>query len=81
VEDEASRSPRQAEIEKQLKRLGATYYALELWGNEQETYRFHCRVAYDEQAHSTRHFEATSTDPITAMEKVLCYVEALNEPR
>lgn len=32
-------------IQDRLRQLGATYYLLESWGNEQQMYRFYCKMA------------------------------------
>ena len=32
-------------IQQRLQQLGATYYVLESWGNEQQLYRFYCKMA------------------------------------
>jgi hypothetical protein len=63
------------EIEERLKALGATYYRLELWGEEHQTYRFHCRMAINGNPNFTRYFEATDPDPAQAMRGVLAQVE------
>ncbi len=63
-------------MERRLRELGATYYLLETWGNESEHYRFHCKMAIANNATHTRQFEATDTDPLRAMGRVVEQVEA-----
>jgi hypothetical protein len=67
-------SPTSKEIEQRLQRLGATYYLLETWGNNEQLYRFSCRAAAG--ASFTRYFEAVEADPAQAMLKVLRQLEA-----
>jgi hypothetical protein len=62
-------------IQNRLKSLGATYYLLETWGNDQRMYRFYCEMSMAGDADFTRCFEATHNDPIGAMQKVLAQVE------
>jgi hypothetical protein len=63
-------------IQRRLRQLGATYYLLETWGTEGQYYRFHARMAVGGSANYVRHFEATDTDAVRAMAKVLEQVEA-----
>jgi hypothetical protein len=56
--------------------LGAVYYLLEAWGNQEQLYRFYCKMAIGGNTSYTRYFEATDVDPLTAMGKVLREVEA-----
>ncbi len=63
-------------IEKRLRELGAEYYLLENWGSQGECYRFHCRIAVANSANFTKHFEATDSQPLGAMTKVLVDVES-----
>jgi len=63
-------------IQQRLRRLGATYYVLEAWGDSGRLYRFHCRMAVADSANYTRYFEATDADALKAMGKVLGEVEA-----
>lgn len=69
-----SADPFQA-IPKRLRELGATYYLLESWGSDQQTYRFFCKMAVGGSADYTRHFEACHSDPHQAMHQVLQQVE------
>ena len=62
-------------IQDRLRQLGATYYLLESWGNDQQTYRFYCKTAVGGSTQFTRCFEATDADPLQAMVKVLRQVE------
>jgi hypothetical protein len=63
-------------IEGRLQKLGATYYVLESWGNDQQLYRFCCKMAVNGSADYARCFEATHPDPLRAMRQVLHDVEA-----
>ncbi|NLF06372.1 MAG: hypothetical protein GX594_00095 [Pirellulaceae bacterium] len=67
------------EVQNRLQLLGATYYLLESWGNNQELYRFQCQVAVDGNGSYTRYFEATDSDPLRAMLLVLREVEDWHE--
>lgn len=62
-------------IGQRLRELGATYYLLELWGEEQKLHRFYCRMAVGGNPNCTRYFEATDADALTAMVRVLQEVE------
>jgi hypothetical protein len=62
-------------IQDRLRRLGATYYLLESWGNQQQMYRFYCKMAIGGSAAYTRCFEATNANPLQAMRQVLQEVE------
>jgi hypothetical protein len=63
------------EIQKRLQRLGATYYVLESWGDNQQLYRFCCKMAVAGNADYVHCFEATHSDPLQAMQQVLQQVE------
>jgi hypothetical protein len=63
-------------MERRLREFGATYYLLETWGNDSEYYRFHCKMAIANNPAHTRPFEATDTDPLRAMSRVVEQVEA-----
>jgi hypothetical protein len=63
------------DIQDRLQELGATYYLLESWGNEQQLYRFYCKVAVAGSADYTHCFEAIHADPLQAMTQVLRQVE------
>jgi hypothetical protein len=63
------------DIPERLQELGATYYLLESWGNEQELYRFYCKMAVAGNADYTHCFEAIHADPLQAMRQVLRQVE------
>jgi hypothetical protein len=62
-------------IQGRLQELGATYYLLESWGNQQQMYRFYCRMAVGGNANYTHYFEATESEPLQAMLQVLRQVE------
>lgn len=63
-------------LQLRLRQLGATYYLLETWGDRGQFYRFHCRMAVVPGGNFTRQFEATDTDPLRAMTRVVSEVEA-----
>jgi hypothetical protein len=58
-----------------LRELGTTFSRLETWGPQGERFRFQCRVATGEDPTEARHFEATDSQPLGAIEKVLAEVE------
>jgi hypothetical protein len=62
-------------IQDRLRQLGATYYLLESWGNRQQLYRFYCKMAVGGNPNYTHYFEATDSDPLQAMARVLKEVE------
>lgn len=63
-------------MERKLREYGATYYLLETWGNDSQSFRFHCKMAIGNNPNYTRHFEATDHDALRAMQRVLERVEA-----
>jgi hypothetical protein len=63
------------QIQDRLKQLGATYFLLETWGNQQQAYRFYCKMAVGGNTNYTHCFEYISTDPLQAMGEVLKQVE------
>jgi hypothetical protein len=63
------------EIQDRLQKLGATYYVLESWGNDQQLYRFCCKMAVTDSPDYVELFEATHADPLRAMQQVLRDVE------
>ena len=63
-------------IQTRLRELGATYYLLENWGSDGQYFRFHCRMAVGGSQGYTRHFEATESDALKAMARVLEEVES-----
>jgi hypothetical protein len=67
------------DIPKRLKDLGATYYVLESWGNDEQLYRFYCRMAVAGSSDYTQCFEATDANPQQAMQRVLRQVESWRE--
>ena len=62
-------------IQDRLRQLGATYYLLESWGNREQLYRFYCKMAVGGNPNYTHYFEATDSDPLQAMARVLRQVE------
>jgi hypothetical protein len=63
-------------MQDRLRQLGATYYLLETWGNQRQFYRFYCQMAVGGNSSYTHYFEATNSNPLTAMADVLRQVEA-----
>jgi len=63
------------QIRGELERFGADYIVLETTDGS-GNYRFHCDLRVDEQTRYTRGFEAVSTDPLAAAERVLAEVSA-----
>lgn len=63
-------------IQDRLRQLGATYHLLESWGSREQLYRFYCKVAVGGNPNYTHYFEATDSDPLRAMTRVLGQVEA-----
>ncbi len=68
-------------VQERLKEMGATYYLLESWGNQQQMYRFYCRMAVGGNPNYTHYFEAIESDPVEAMVRVLRQVEARHQGR
>lgn len=68
-------------MHRRLEQLGATYYLLETWGRGGALYRFHCKMAIGENPNFTRQFEATDSNPMVAMKRVLGEVEAWHAKR
>lgn len=62
-------------IQQRLRRLGATYYRLETWGERGDQFRFQCRVASARAPESVRDFEAVDPEAVQAMAKVLWQAE------
>jgi hypothetical protein len=62
-------------IQDRLRELGATYYLLESWGDQELMYRFYCRMAVGGNPNYTHYFEATDSDPLRTMLGVLRQVE------
>jgi len=63
------------QIRGELERLGADYIVLETTDGS-GNYRFHCDLRVDDETRYTRGFEAVSTDPLAAAERVLAEVSA-----
>lgn len=68
-------------MHRRLEQLGATYYLLETWGRGGALYRFHCKMAIGENPNFTRQFEATDSNPMVAMKRVLGEVETWHAKR
>lgn len=65
-----------AEVQQQLRELGARYYRLETWGARGQYYRFHARMDMGGQSGCIRYFEATDPDPLQAIVAVLSQVRS-----
>ena len=50
-------------MQDRLRRLGATYYLLETWGNQRQFYRFYCQMAVGGNSSYTHYFEAINANP------------------
>lgn len=81
VADARSTTQQFTHIQDRLRRLGATYSLLESWGTREQLFRFYCRVAVGGNPNYTHYFEATDSDPLTAMARVLRQVEAWRSTR
>ena len=64
------------QIQQRLRQLGATYYLLETWGSDGQSYRFYCRLPIQGDRTNSRYFEVIDTDQLRAMDRVLRQVEA-----
>ncbi|MFO0900653.1 MAG: hypothetical protein U0836_24760 [Pirellulales bacterium] len=62
-----------------LRELGAGYYLLECWGQQQKVYRFYCQMG--EAGPQATSFEAVAPDQISAVERVLDQAEAWSVAR
>jgi hypothetical protein len=56
-----------------LRELGAGYYLLECWGQEEKVYRFYCQMG--ESGARATSFEAVAKDQVSAVERVLDQAE------
>jgi hypothetical protein len=63
-------------MQDRLRRLGATYFLLETWGNQRQFYRFYCQMSVGGNSSYTRYFEAINANPLEAMTDVLRQVES-----
>jgi hypothetical protein len=63
------------QVQQRLRELGATYYLLETWGDQNDAYRFYCRMAVGGNRHVTKQFNWVASDPLAAMSNVLQQVE------
>jgi len=57
-----------------LRELGAGYYLLECWGQQEKVYRFYCQMG--ESGARATSFEAVAKDQVSAVERVLDQAEA-----
>jgi hypothetical protein len=64
-----------ADSERRLRELGATYYRLEIWGDEGNFYRCSCSVPISPRGRAMRHFEAIESAPSQAINVVIKQVE------
>lgn len=62
-----------------LRELGAGYYLLECWGQQQKVYRFYCQMG--EAGPQATSFEAVAPDQVSAVERVLDQAEAWSVAR
>lgn len=62
-----------------LRELGAGYYLLECWGQQQKVYRFYCQMG--ESGPQSTSFEAVAPDQVSAVERVLDQAEAWSAAR
>lgn len=62
--------------ERRLRQYGASYYRLETVGKNGLEYRFYCMMPTAGNPNSPRHFEATDSDPLSAMCRVADEVES-----
>jgi hypothetical protein len=69
------------QMHERLRQLGATYVLLESWGDQHQAFRFYCKIAVAGNPHYTYRFEATDTDPVHAMAKVVDQVERWRNQR
>ena len=67
-------------IQQRLRRLGATYYRLETWGERGDQFRFQCRVAFGGDSGPIRDFEAVDREAVQAMAKVLWQAQTWQTP-
>ncbi len=79
-QDHGSQDPL-AHASRRLRKLGATNFQLESWGNEGQLFRFHCRVPLADQKRIARHFEATRPQPGEAVNEVIRQIEAWRQNR
>ena len=63
-------------IRHRLETLGAEHYRLETAGAAGEMYRFQCKMISPTNPNYVRYFEATSGEPLRAMQHVLDQVDA-----
>ncbi len=64
------------QIQQRLRQLGASYYLLETWGSDGQSYRFYCRLPIQGDRTNSRYFEVIDSDQLRAMDRVLRQVEA-----
>lgn len=63
-------------IQHRLQTLGADWYRLESLAGDGETFRFQCKMGSPTNPNYVRYFEATSPEPLRAMQHVLDQVDA-----
>jgi len=64
-----------------LRKLDATEYTLENWGDGGRFYRFRCAIALGGSEELTRQFEAVHTDPLRAVHQVVGEVTSWQNAR
>jgi hypothetical protein len=67
--------PTLKQLHEELRHRGVTYSLLETMAGTVD-YRFHCKVAVAGNTRYTRHFEASSPDPLIAMQRVIGQIDA-----
>jgi hypothetical protein len=62
-------------VVKRLQELGATYFVLELCGDQKDSFRFFCKMSIGGNPQVTKPFWSFDRDPLKAMMRVLKQVE------
>lgn len=63
-------------LQDRLRQLGATHLVLESWGDQGQLCRFRCTMAVRGSPDYSRYFEATDSEPLRSMARVLQQVES-----
>lgn len=72
---------RLTQVQERLKQLGAYYILLESMQSPSPSYRFHVALGSGASDSTGRRFEASDSQPMRAMERVLAEVEAWSAQR
>ena len=64
-----------------LRKLGATEYSLENWGQDEQLVRFRCAVSIGENKDFSRQFEAVAADSLGAVRQIVGEVSAWQNAR